>query len=290
MECTKSWSFRVVLAGLALVLLTSGAAHAVEIPALTGRVVDRADLLPPDRERLLEGRLGRFEQEKGTQVVVHTTPSLEGADIDTYSYRVARAWRIGRKGLDDGVILTVAPNERKVRIEVGFGLEDAISDDAAGRIIQEEILPDFRAGRFVDGIERGVESILRSAAAARLPAPTQPRPGAQSGIDGWMGSGRDRSTLLIWGGVLLVLLAFAVILGARGGHGGLGGWRDYDCDHGYRYRYGLGFGSHGHSGLGSSGSGLFGGGGGGGGGSSSSTSGSSGGGGRFRGAGASGSW
>ncbi len=239
-------------------MLLASVALALEIPELRGRVMDRADLLPPDRERMLEGRLARFEQEKGTQVVVHTTPSLEGLDVETYSIRVAEAWRIGRKKLDDGVILTIAPNERKVRIEVGYGLEGAIPDALASRIIQEEILPSFRTGRFADGIERGVDSILRLAAGEQLPAPARRQPRTDRGSDPLF--------LLVYGGLFLFMLMMRGL--------GLGRGRR-------RYR-GYGYGSRG--GFGGFGGGF------GGGGFSRGGGGFSGGGGRFGGGGASGSW
>jgi uncharacterized protein len=240
---------------LALALLAS-TAGAVEVPALRSRVMDRAELLPPDREQLLEGRLGRFEQEKGTQVVVHTTPSLEGLDIETYSMRVAEAWKIGRGRIDDGVILTVAPNERQVRIEVGYGLEGAIPDALTSRIIQEQILPSFRSGRFAEGIERGVDSILRLAAGEQLPAPRR-------------SPGRDNVS---WFYIGLFLLAFLVLpfFRSRMPYGG------------YRRRHGYG-GFGGGFGGGGFGGGGFGRGGGG-------FGGFGGGGGRFGGGGASGSW
>jgi uncharacterized protein len=248
------------LAVFALLVLAS-AAHALEIPELRGRVMDRADLLPPDRERLLEGRLGRFEEEKGTQVVVHTTPSLEGLDVETYSVRVAEAWRIGRKKLDDGVILTVAPNERKVRIEVGYGLEGAIPDALASRIVQEEILPSFRSGRFADGIERGVDSVLRLAAGEPLPAPAQRQARRQRDMP-------DPMFLLIYGGVFLLMILTRIL--GFGGGGRRGRYRSFG--HGSSGGFGSG-GFGGFSGGGFSGGGGFGGGGG-----------------RFGGGGASGSW
>ena len=246
---------------LAVALLAPALARAQEIPPLRGRVMDRADLLPPERETALEIRLRRFEEQKGTQVVVHTTPSLEGLDIETYSVRVAEAWRIGRKKLDDGVILTVAPNERKVRIEVGYGLEGAIPDALASRIVQEEILPRFRSGRSSEGIENGVEAILRLAAGEQLPAPGRRLPG--------------RSPALGYLALFFAFIVIRAILNRAGGRGRRGGiWNDpYDYRSGRRRaRPGWGGGIFGAGGL-SGGGGGFGGGGG-----------------RFGGGGASGSW
>jgi uncharacterized protein len=250
------------LLGTALSLtLLAPAAHALEIPELRAHVVDRADILPPDRERALEERLERFEQQKGTQVVVHTTPSLEGLDVETYSIRVAEAWKIGRKKLDDGAILTVAPNERKVRIEVGYGLEGAIPDALGSRIIQEEILPSFRRGRFADGIESGVVAILRLAAGEKLPEPRR-SPGLGN-------------PLLLYAAFFLLMFVLPAILARSGGR---------------RRGYGNAPFGYGPFGYGSRRHGGFGGGFGGGGGFSRGGGGFGGGGGRFGGGGASGSW
>jgi uncharacterized protein len=252
------------IAVLALALFAAGPAHAQEIPELRTRVVDRADLLTRERESALEERLRRFEEEKGTQVVVHTTPSLEGLDIETYSVRIADAWKVGRKKLDDGVILTVAPNERKVRIEVGYGLEGAIPDALGSRIIQEEILPSFRSGDFGEGIERGVTSILRLAAGESLPEPSR----------------SPRGRTLGWGYLALFILffLFTSFVGRLSG-GGRRRRRGFGFD-----PFGSGYGRRRRGGFGSGG---FGGGGFGGG---RSGGGFGGGGGRFGGGGASGGW
>lgn len=136
-------------------------------------MVDRADLLSPAAERRLTQTLRDYEAKHGHQIVVHTTPSLEDLPIADYSIRIAEAWRVGHKGLDNGVILTVAPTERKLRIEVGYGLEGVFPDAIAKRIIEDVMLPEIRAGGMESGIELGVAHVM--ATASGEPAPPRPR-------------------------------------------------------------------------------------------------------------------
>ena len=147
---------------LALAALLAGAAGAAakEVPFLSGRVVDEADLLPPERAAALEEELRRLEEETGAQVVVLTVESLEGEVLEDYALRVAETWQIGRgDGIDDGVVLLVARDDRKLRIEVGYGLEGVLPDLATKRIIDGAIVPRFKAGDFAGGVEAGVDSI-----------------------------------------------------------------------------------------------------------------------------------
>ncbi len=150
------------IAVLALLALLGGAAGAAakEVPFLSGRVVDEAGLLPPDRAAALEEELRRLEEETGAQVVVLTVESLEGEVLEDYALRVAETWEIGRgDGIDDGVVLLVSRDDRKLRIEVGYGLEGVLPDLAAKRIIDGAIVPRFKAGDFAGGVEAGVDSI-----------------------------------------------------------------------------------------------------------------------------------
>ncbi|HEY4491658.1 MAG TPA: TPM domain-containing protein, partial [Acidobacteriota bacterium] len=146
---------------LALVLLTHSFAVALEVPQLRGRVNDLADILPSDRARLLEERLAAFEKETGHQIAVLTIPSLEGDPLEDFSIRVAESWKIGQKGFDNGAILLVAQKERKLRIEVGYGLEGVLPDAIANRIIREVIVPRLRENDYAGGIEAGVNAILQ---------------------------------------------------------------------------------------------------------------------------------
>jgi len=136
-------------------------------------VLDRAGLLSRQTEAALEQSLVEFERKTGHQVVVHITPSLEGLEIEDYSIKTAEAWKIGQKGLDNGVILTVAPNERRVRIEVGYGLEGVLPDALSGRIISDVITPEFRAGRMEQGVVSGTRAILDVISGEVLPLPAR---------------------------------------------------------------------------------------------------------------------
>lgn len=130
-------------------------------PALTGRVVDSANLLTVSEKRTLSNQLVDAERRSKHQFVVVTVKSLGGHDIADYGVNLGRTWGIGRKCFNDGVLLIVAPNERKVRIEVGYGLEKALRDEEAGQIIRNDILPHFKDGKFAEGITAGSEAIIR---------------------------------------------------------------------------------------------------------------------------------
>jgi len=129
-------------------------------PALTGRVVDQAQVLNAAARARIDSKLEQLESKTSTQLVVATLRSLQGYDISDYGYRLGRYWGIGQKGKNNGVILLVAPSERKVRIEVGYGLEGTITDAVSRLIIENAILPRFRAGDFPGGIERGVDDLV----------------------------------------------------------------------------------------------------------------------------------
>jgi uncharacterized protein len=152
---------------LILVFILTGACSRVE-PApdakpaleLTGRVVDAADLLDPDTEQRLTEKLTMAQTTYGPQMVVVTTPTLKGKGIADYSLDLARSWGIGDKQRNDGLMLLIAPHERLARIEVGYGLEGSFSDEFAGQILRENILPRFKSGDFDTGIEAGVDRMI----------------------------------------------------------------------------------------------------------------------------------
>ena len=157
---------------LALMLCWVCAAFAdVAVPSLTGRVVDQTATLGSDQKTSLEQKLKSFEERKGSQVAVLIVPTTEPETIEQYSIRVAEQWKIGRKKVDDGAILVVAKDDRKLRIEVGYGLEGALTDLTSKRIIDEEIVPKFRSGDFAGGISTGVDRMLRVIDGEPLPAP-----------------------------------------------------------------------------------------------------------------------
>jgi uncharacterized protein len=159
---------------LALMLCWAFAALAdVAVPPLTGRVVDKTATLSSSDVASLDRTLKDFEARKGSQVAVLIVPTTQPETIEQYSLRVAEAWKIGRKKIDDGAILVVAKDDRKLRIEVGYGLEGALTDVTSKRIIDEVITPKFRSGDFAGGISDGVNRILRVIDGEPLPAPPQ---------------------------------------------------------------------------------------------------------------------
>jgi len=145
---------------LALFLALASSAFALELPQLRGHVNDYAAMLSPATVAGLEQRLADFERSDSTQIVVLTVPTLGGEVLEDFSIRVAEAWKIGQKGSDNGVILILARDERKIRLEVGRGLEGKLTDLTAGRIIRADIAPRFKAGDIDGGIVAGVEAIM----------------------------------------------------------------------------------------------------------------------------------
>jgi uncharacterized protein len=177
LTCTRRRLRHAALALLAagLVLPVPGA-HAeplVAVPGLKARVTDLAGTLTPDQAAALEAKLAAFEQAKGSQVAVLIVPTTRPEDIEQYGIRVGEDWKLGRKGVDDGAILLVAREDRKVRIEVGYGLEGVLPDATANRIIDEDIVPKFRAGDYYGGIDAGVDRMLRVIEGEALPEPAQ---------------------------------------------------------------------------------------------------------------------
>jgi uncharacterized protein len=160
-------------------LLLAVFAHAqalVEVPALRAPVTDLTGTLTPDQAAALEAKLRAFEQAKGSQVAVLIVPTTQPEAIEQYAIRVADAWKLGRKGIDDGAVLIVAKDDRKLRIEVGYGLEGALPDATANRIIDEVIVPQFRAGDFYGGITAGIDRMLRVIEGEPLPEPERRSP------------------------------------------------------------------------------------------------------------------
>ncbi|MES2030011.1 MAG: YgcG family protein [Pseudomonadota bacterium] len=159
---------------LALLLCWSVAALAdVAVPALSGRVVDQTGTLSESDRASLDSTLRDFEARKGSQIAVLIVPTTAPEAIEQYSIRVAEAWKLGRKKVDDGAILLVAKNDRKLRIEVGYGLEGALTDVTTRRIIDEIITPRFKAGDFAGGISAGVNQVIKVIDGEPLPAPDE---------------------------------------------------------------------------------------------------------------------
>jgi len=147
----------------AFLLLAGGPfslALALEVPPLSGRVNDTAHILSAGSIRLLNQSLQELARSESTQIVVLTIPGLEGESLEGYALKVAETWKIGQKGLDNGAVLLIAVNDRKVRIETGYGLEGKLTDLVAGRIIRERIVPAFRRGAFDQGVIDGVAAMI----------------------------------------------------------------------------------------------------------------------------------
>jgi len=168
--CLVALCLWLCLSGFSLV---PGAFADQPIPKLTARVTDLTGSLPAAAISSLDNQLARFEQAHGIQVAVLLVASTEPEAIEQYSIRVADAWKLGRKGIDDGVLLLIAKNDRELRIEVGRGLEGVLTDATSNRIIDEIIVPRFKNGEFEGGVRAGVDSILKVVAGEPLPPPSQ---------------------------------------------------------------------------------------------------------------------
>ena len=161
------------LAGCALVaslVVSPLAAADAKVPPLTGRVVDQAGILSQDTENDLTRLLDAFESKSGVQLVVATVTDLGGQDLDTYSVDLARQWAIGQKGNNNGVVLLVAPTERAIKIEVGYGLEGELTDALSSEIIHQRMLPAFRKGDYDGGVREGVHAIIEVVGGEYQPA------------------------------------------------------------------------------------------------------------------------
>lgn len=146
--------------GVLLLCLPFLALAAVSYPALTGRIVDGASLLEPEARQRIEAKLKAHEEKTSDQLVVATVPSLQGVSVEDFANGLFRFWKLGEKARNNGVLLLIAPNERKLRFEVGYGLEGALTDALAKVIISTAIAPKFKTGDFAGGIEAGVDAVL----------------------------------------------------------------------------------------------------------------------------------
>lgn len=183
-----------------LLLVVPSLTHALEVPALRGHVNDYAGMLSSGAVQRMEAALTEFERSDSTQIVVLTIPSLEGEDLEGYSIKVAEAWKIGQQDKDNGVILLVAKQDRKIRIEVGRGLEGTLTDLVSGRIIRNEIAPAFKAGDFDAGVSAGVTAVMAAVKGEYKASPREGHRGKRSA--------QPIFTLLIF------LMVAVVVLGA----------------------------------------------------------------------------
>ncbi len=238
--------------GLLLLLLFTTAWAQVAVPELSHRVTDLTGTLSAEQAAALENKLAAFEAQKGSQIAVLIVPTTQPEDIAQFGIRVAEAWKIGREKADDGVILIVARDDRRMRLEVGYGLEGAIPDAVAKRVIAETITPYFKAGDIHGGITAGVDQLMKLIQGEALPPPAVERArggigdasfvliviggivvGAilsmfmgrpLAGLVAGVGSGVVAAVLIGFGmfALLMALFVFAGVIGGR--RGGAGGW------------------------------------------------------------------
>lgn len=192
-------------------------------PALSGRVVDQANILSPAAEQQLASQSEALEQKTGAQFVVVTLRSLGGYEIADYGYQLGRAWGIGQEGEDDGVLLIVAPNDREVRIEVGYGLEGVLTDALTSLILQRQVLPAFREGELERGVLAGAEAIAAQVGAD----PERQRETLEAARAATESEDGPEAGVVIWIIVIVLWMIFASLRGGRYGRryrrGGLAG-------------------------------------------------------------------
>ena len=193
-----------LLLGLAVCAAGQGAADGaapglIAVPTLSARVTDLTGTLTAAQQTALESKLAAFESAKGSQLAVLIVPTTQPEEIEQYSIRVTDAWKLGRKGVDDGALLLVAKDDHRVRIEVGRGLEGVLTDALTNRIIDETVKPAFRQGDFYGGIDAALDQMMKLVQGEPLPPPPQ----------GWQGARRSHG-----GGGLLLPLLFAVLVGS----------------------------------------------------------------------------
>jgi uncharacterized protein len=199
---------RVVPLSFIFLLLVTSLTFALDVPPLRGRVNDYAGVMRRDQAQALESQLAQFEQDTGHQVAVLTIPTLDGEDIEGFSIRVAENWKIGKKGFDNGVILLVAIKDRKLRLEVGYGLEGVLPDAIAKRITSDYIVPHFRAQDYAGGIIAGIDGVLKVIKKEPLPESARKKVGSQ-------GAGINSLLMLVVTLGVLGLMAFASMANRR---------------------------------------------------------------------------
>jgi uncharacterized protein len=178
---------------------------ALDVPPLRGHVNDYANMLSPSTLHSLEYLLTEFEKNESTQIVILTIPSLQGAVLEEFSIKVAEKWKIGQKKLDNGVIFLVSKNDRKMRIEVGYGLEGKLTDLLAGRIIDNDIKPFFKKGDYDAGISAGAHAIIRAVKGEYSAA----APAQEEKQDFWMGTAII--AISVFGGMGLIIIIIIIL-------------------------------------------------------------------------------
>ncbi|HMJ93336.1 MAG TPA: TPM domain-containing protein, partial [Allosphingosinicella sp.] len=213
-----------------LILFAAVPAAAQNLPQLSGRIVDQADLLPADREAALAGKLEQLERDTSRQLVVVTVPDLQGYSVEDFGFRLGEQWKLGDKEADNGAILLIGLAEKRMRIEVGDGLEPILPDAMAHIIIRDSITPRFKAGDMAGGIEAGTDAII---AQLRAPPEAAEAKAIEAQRDQAQTRGRSRSSsgasfvpMIFWAMVIMfVLLSSLRGRGRRGRRGPWGGRR-----------------------------------------------------------------
>lgn len=209
----------ILLIWISLLATLASPAAAQTFPPLTGRVVDQAGLLQPAQVVDLNSKLGALEQRTGRQLVVVTLKSLEGKTIEDYGYRLGRAWKIGDEQKDDGVLLIVAPIEKRVRIETGYGARVFLTDALSSVIVRDVIAPRFKAGDLPGGIVAGTDEIIKVMELPPAEAAKRAQAAEQQQTEHKRGEGFNPFPLMIMGFVFLMLVT-SLARGARGLRGG----------------------------------------------------------------------
>jgi len=195
---------------LALTILLSGTllfAADPEFPALTGPVVDRANLLSAEQIKLLSAKLISFEKTKGSQIAICIVPTIAPLTIEDYGIKLAEKWKIGRAKIDDGIIIIIAKNDRKMRIEVGYGLEHAVTDLRAGRIVSQIMAPEFRKDDYYKGIDSSVDSLITFINGGDIPAISSLPAGNTSNTDT---TGFNVGIAFIVGSIMIFIFLLAI--------------------------------------------------------------------------------
>jgi uncharacterized protein len=203
MRLLKAWL-------LAILVLAGSPALAAIPPRPDGPVLDQAEIIPPAEEAALDAKLREYNKRTGRALVVATVSSLDGEDIETYGTTLAHSWGVGGKETDQGLVLLVAPNERKMRIEVGYGLEAYLPDVLAGRIVRDTIRPRFKAGDMVGGINAGIEAVTtqldRDPAEAKAIAEAAAVAAAAEAAQGRNGGDVSIVSVIFWLGLMFFFM------------------------------------------------------------------------------------
>lgn len=189
----------IFLAAIIAVLFVFNVAQAYVYPQIQTRVNDYANILSPSVKASLEAKLEQYDNETSNEIVVAIVSSMEGIDIDTYRFELFNEWRLGKEKNDNGILLVISIEEKKVGIEVGYGLEGALTDSIAGSIIRDEITPSFKEGNYDQGVTKGVDAIIAATKGEYVSAAS-----SSSGGDGWIALG-------VFGGIIGLFIVIGVL-------------------------------------------------------------------------------